>query len=169
MSNTKIVAFGDSVTAGTSAKLDVFHDCFQFETTTPNKVRETQTWWSILERLLSDWLADGVEVVCAGVAGDTAESGLGGTTAVGLYPSGASAAGVPDMAGTIYEWCSNTFSDPKDASCTATDQRRRALRGGSWYATKDYARCRHRDGEYPGDRRDGIGFRVLCSSPRVDR
>ena len=26
----RVVAFGDAVTVGTSAKLDVFHDCFQY-------------------------------------------------------------------------------------------------------------------------------------------
>jgi hypothetical protein len=43
MSKTRIAVFGDAVTLGTSAKLDVFHDCFQYGTTTVNMVRETQT------------------------------------------------------------------------------------------------------------------------------
>ncbi|RKY89027.1 hypothetical protein DRQ15_09355, partial [candidate division KSB1 bacterium] len=76
MSKTKIVVFGDSVTAGTSAKLDVFHDCFQYGTTTVNRVRQTQTWWSILERIISDWVEGGVEVVNAGASGDTSSKGL---------------------------------------------------------------------------------------------
>jgi lysophospholipase L1-like esterase len=42
MSEMKIVAFGDAVTVGRSAKLDVFHDCFQYGTTTVNQVRETK-------------------------------------------------------------------------------------------------------------------------------
>jgi lysophospholipase L1-like esterase len=76
MSKTKSVAFGDSVTAGTAAKLDVFHDCLQYGTTTVNMVRETQTWRSIMARILSDWVDDGVEVVNAGVSGDTSSKGL---------------------------------------------------------------------------------------------
>ena len=75
MSKTKIVVFGDSVTTGTSAKLDVFHDCFQYGTTTVNTVREMQTWRSIAERILTDWVEDGVEVVNAGVAGETSSKG----------------------------------------------------------------------------------------------
>ncbi len=76
MSEMKIAAFGDAVTAGTSAKLDVFHDCFQYGTTTVNMVRETQTWCSILARILTDWVEDGVEVINAGMAGDTSSEGL---------------------------------------------------------------------------------------------
>jgi lysophospholipase L1-like esterase len=76
MSKTKIVVFGDSVTAGTSIKLDVFHDCFQYGTTTVNTVRETQTWRSIMERILSDWVDDGVEVINAGIAGSISSKGL---------------------------------------------------------------------------------------------
>jgi hypothetical protein len=46
---------------------------------------------------------------------NTAESGLNRSTAVGLYPLGASPTGVRDMAGTIYEWCLNAFEDPDDS------------------------------------------------------
>ncbi len=76
MSKTKIAVFGDAVAAGTSAKLDVFHDCFQYGTTTVNMVRESQTWGSILARILTDWVEDDVEVINAGVSGDTSSEGL---------------------------------------------------------------------------------------------
>ncbi len=76
MSETKIVAFGDAVTLGTSAKLDVFHDCFQYGTTTVNRVRESQTWRSIAARILTDWVEDDVEMINAGVSGDTSSKGL---------------------------------------------------------------------------------------------
>ena len=76
MDKTRIAAFGDAVTVGTSAKLDVFHDCFQYGTTTVNMVRETQTWRSITERIIADWVEDGVEVINAGIAGGTSSKGL---------------------------------------------------------------------------------------------
>ena len=76
MSEMKIVAFGDAVTMGASAKLDVFHDCFQYGTTTVNMVRETQTWRSITARILTDWVEDDVHVINAGVAGDTSAKGM---------------------------------------------------------------------------------------------
>jgi lysophospholipase L1-like esterase len=76
MNKTRIIAFGDAVTLGTSAKLDVFHDCFQYGTTTVNLVRETQTWRSISERILTDWIEGDVEMIDAGMAGDTSSKGL---------------------------------------------------------------------------------------------
>ena len=76
MSEIKIAAFGDAVTTGTSAKLDVFHDCFRYGTTTVNMVRETQTWRSITARIIADWIEGDVEMINAGVAGDTSSKGL---------------------------------------------------------------------------------------------
>ncbi len=76
MSKKKIIVFGDSVTAGTSAKLDLFHDCFKYKTKEVNLVRESQTWHSILERILKDWVENEVEIINAGVAGNTSAKGL---------------------------------------------------------------------------------------------
>ncbi len=76
MSKTRIAAFGDAVTLGISARLDVFHDCFQYGTTTANMVRESQTWRSILARIIGDWIEGDVEVISAGMAGDTSQKGL---------------------------------------------------------------------------------------------
>ncbi|MCD6334585.1 MAG: hypothetical protein J7M27_04560, partial [Candidatus Latescibacteria bacterium] len=76
MNELKIVAFGDAVTTGTSAKLDVFHDCFQYGTTMVNTVRETQTWRSIMARIMSDWVEGDVELISAGMAGDASSKGL---------------------------------------------------------------------------------------------
>ena len=72
----KIAAFGNAVTAGTSAKLDAFHDCLKYGTKTVNRVRESQTWRSITARIMSDWVENGVELLNAGMAGDTSEKGL---------------------------------------------------------------------------------------------
>ena len=72
----KVITFGGTVTEGTSAKLDLFHDCFQYGTTTVIKVRETQTWWAISERILRDWVDGGVEVINAGKVEDTVAEGL---------------------------------------------------------------------------------------------
>ena len=76
MSKIKIAAFGDAVTTGTSAKLDVFHDCFQYGTTTVNMVRESQTWRSIAARIMSDWVEGDVELISAGMAGDASSKAL---------------------------------------------------------------------------------------------
>ena len=72
----KVIAFGGTVTEGTSAKLDVSQDCFKWGTTDVNMVRKTQTWGAIMERILRDWVDDGVEVINAGSAGNTAANGV---------------------------------------------------------------------------------------------
>jgi len=70
-----IVTFGGTVTEGTSAKLDVFHDCFKWGTGEVNMVRKTQTWWSILERILTDWVEVDVELISSGSVDYTATNG----------------------------------------------------------------------------------------------
>jgi formylglycine-generating enzyme required for sulfatase activity len=39
---------------------------------------------------------------------------------------------------------------------------RRVLRGGSWNFSRDDARAAFRYGSHPGDRYNGLGFRVVC-------
>ncbi len=65
---------------------------------------------------------------------NTAEGGVGSTTPVGIYRGGASPYGVLDMAGNVWEWCSDWFE---------TDETR-TLRGGSWYNDADLARAAYR-------------------------
>jgi len=86
------------------------------------------------------------------------------TSAVGLYPAGASPAGVLDMAGNLWEWCLNMY---KETSVIAADDsnNQRVLRGGSWFVNPEFARSAFRDGVRPGGRHSGVGFRVLCSGP----
>lgn len=71
---------------------------------------------------------------------NTFESKLGRMTAVGLYPQGASAQGVLDLAGNAWEGCLNKFDTPKDV--TPGGDARRVLRGGSWYDGRGPARER---------------------------
>ena len=61
---------------------------------------------------------------------NTLESGLGRTTAVGLYPQGASPVGALDMSGNVWEWCLNEHDHPQRTGLSGTA--RRVVRGGSW-------------------------------------
>ena len=72
----KVIVFGGTVAEGTSARLDINYDCFAWGTTTVNKVRETQTWWAILERILTDWVDGGVEIISSGLTGSTIANGV---------------------------------------------------------------------------------------------
>jgi formylglycine-generating enzyme required for sulfatase activity len=95
---------------------------------------------------------------------NTVESELGRSTAVGMYPAGASPAGVLDMAGTVWEWCLNLFEQP-DVTKFSKSNDPRVLRGGSWGNDQDLARSADRLRNYPNRRSNYIGFRVVCSSP----
>jgi formylglycine-generating enzyme required for sulfatase activity len=94
-------------------------------------------------------------------------SNLKQTTAVGLYPQGASPYGVMDMAGNVLEWCLNKYDNPDDNAIDKTREFR-VLRGGSWIGGPELARAARRGWSRPDYRIDyGGGFRVVCVSPIV--
>jgi formylglycine-generating enzyme required for sulfatase activity len=97
---------------------------------------------------------------------NTFESGLGRTTAVGLYPQGISPVSALDMSGNVWEWCSNSYDKP-DRIDAFTHDDRRVVRGGSWNNSQGYARAAFRDHNSPDDRSSLLGFRVVCSSPII--
>jgi formylglycine-generating enzyme required for sulfatase activity len=96
---------------------------------------------------------------------NTFESSLGQVTAVGMYPAGASPAGICDMAGTVWEWCLNKFEAPEVTRSGAGDFDFYVLRGGSWFDPRVSARSADRHRCNPYYRNSNIGFRVVCSSP----
>ena len=100
---------------------------------------------------------------------NTYESNLGRTTAVGLYPWGASPLGAQDMAGNVWEWCLNPFEyeDPDHLSLDVADPDR-VLRGGSWFDDLSYCRAAYRDRFNPSNRSVNFGFRLCLSSPIRD-
>ena len=90
------------------------------------------------------------------------DTGIGHTSAVGLFPSGKADCGAMDLSGNVWEWCENLYEQ---------DQPFRVLRGGSW-VSDDPARlrCAYRYVSVPGIRVNLIGFRVVwlvgCSARR---
>jgi len=85
------------------------------------------------------------------------------TTAVGLYPQGASPYGLLDMSGNLWEWCLNPADNP--AGMDESGSPLRALRGGSWINLPRLARASYRNRSGPVNRDGGQGFRVFCVSP----
>jgi formylglycine-generating enzyme required for sulfatase activity len=100
--------------------------------------------------------------------GNTDQTGLGQTSAVGIFPKGASPYGVMDLSGNVWEWCLTDFKNPApDAQREnlQTDEWR-VLRGGSWLYDQVNARAACRDDFRPGVRFGSVGFRVvLCVRP----
>jgi formylglycine-generating enzyme required for sulfatase activity len=86
------------------------------------------------------------------------ESELGRSTAVGLYPAGVSAAGVCDLAGTVWEWCQNTYDDPDEVTASTTGAAR-VVRGGSWFNYAWSCRSAFRISFQPDYQSNNFGFR----------
>ena len=100
---------------------------------------------------------------------NTPENGLNDTTPVEAYPDGASPYGLLDMVGNVWEWCAtkqvkpypyDVKEDQWDEDYLENDVSR-ALRCGSFYDYKSYARCASRWFEPQGCRSKKIGFRVV--------
>lgn len=103
---------------------------------------------------------------------DDGEADVGRTTAVGIFPRGATPMpeGVLDLSGNTWEWCMNEYLDPSRIGCGGNDYR--VLRGGSWNFTPGCCGATYRFRELPVSRDvqfEGgqIGFRVCRSHFRI--
>jgi len=97
---------------------------------------------------------------------NTGESGLGQTTAVGMFPGGANPAlGLFDLSGNVWEWCRNKYGDPDGLDAMTVTGATRTLRGGSWIDYHDYARAASRGSSSPFARNHDSGFRVVVRCP----
>ena len=80
------------------------------------------------------------------------------TNAVGLYPSGRSRHAVHDLAGNVWEWCSNGYAEPPDPAVHETALR--VVRGGSWGDRPQNLRSAARYRSDSGEAYIGLGFRL---------
>jgi formylglycine-generating enzyme required for sulfatase activity len=89
---------------------------------------------------------------------------LGATSAVGIFPRGASPYGALDMSGNVWEWCLTKwradYNEPEDNGLEGIEMR--VLRGGSYFYNARGVRCAVRLRLFP-DFRGGFGFRVVAS------
>ena len=96
------------------------------------------------------------------------DSGIGTTSAVGIFLKGNAKCGAADMAGNVVEWCSTKWRDSYEgyelkADDTIDGEVLRVLRGGAFYDYVNYVRCAGRYRSLPDNRLNGVGFRVVAS------
>jgi formylglycine-generating enzyme required for sulfatase activity len=102
------------------------------------------------------------------------QSGVGGTSRVGEYRTGAAECGAVDLTGNVFEWCDDwynrKFYSRKSASGehprNTSETSKRVIRGGSWTSPAEALDTRKRHSEYPTARQNHIGFRCILTLPQ---
>lgn len=91
-------------------------------------------------------------------------TGIGCTSAVGVFPKGETSYGLLDALGNVSEWTNSKYAQYPytldDAREDQDGEDTRALRGGSWFNYEVGLRCAFRDWGYPGLGDNSIGFRL---------
>ena len=91
--------------------------------------------------------------------------------AVGSHPKGSTPEGIQDLAGNVWEWCSDWFDVYPPAADLELDPlgpvhgTGRVLRGGSYFYDAALLRAAYRNNDLAGSRYLNIGFRVAISRP----
>ncbi len=100
----------------------------------------------------------------------TSEYCAGDTSAVGSFPAGASPYGAMDMAGNVYEWMADWYSEdyygssPSENPTGPEDGVYKVLRGGSWSDAWTFLRTAYRSfgSAFPSYYGNNIGFRCAA-------
>jgi formylglycine-generating enzyme required for sulfatase activity len=96
---------------------------------------------------------------------------VGDTTPVGSYEGGKSPYGAYDMAGNVWEWVADWYSETYYANSPDSNPTGpssgdfRVLRGGSWYVHDFSARSANRSRSDPSNSYYYFGFRCSRSRP----
>jgi formylglycine-generating enzyme required for sulfatase activity len=88
------------------------------------------------------------------------------TSAVGIFPQGASPYGLLDASGNVWEWCltKGRLNYTTAANDSSQGTAPRVLRGGSFDNDERFVRCTVRGVSSPTDHNDYSGFRVVAAS-----
>lgn len=97
------------------------------------------------------------------------KNNIGDTTRVQNYPNGISPYGANDMAGNVWEWVSDWYSEyyygnsPSSNPLGPSSGVYRSMRGGSWLYDDDFARSAYRTANTPDVTFNNLGFRCAAS------
>jgi formylglycine-generating enzyme required for sulfatase activity len=100
---------------------------------------------------------------------NSGELGLGRTSPVGIFLEGQSPYGCFDMAGNVWEWCSDWYDrgyyeiSPAKNPIGPEDGSDRVIRGGSCFFNADNCRASYRIPLDPAARGNYVGFRLSVS------
>ncbi|HEY5035696.1 MAG TPA: formylglycine-generating enzyme family protein [Chthoniobacterales bacterium] len=94
------------------------------------------------------------------------DDGFAESSPVGAFPVGASPFGIEDMAGNVWEWCSDFLEPyrgrPKTNPRGANAGAKRVYRGGSWKSRFNSLRTTTRSANVPNYSCNDLGFRIVC-------
>jgi formylglycine-generating enzyme required for sulfatase activity len=91
--------------------------------------------------------------------------GYAETSPVGAFPLGASFFGLEDMAGNVWEWCSDFYGPLPGAlkkNPRVPSGGTRVYRGGSWKSRFTSLRTTTRSSNAPNYASNDVGFRIVC-------
>lgn len=97
----------------------------------------------------------------------SSDDGYQYTSPVGKYEDGKNAFGLYDMAGNVWQWCSDWYKEdyysdsPTRNPKGPTSGDFHVFRGGSWSDKPDNLRAANRNGDEPTFRSDNLGFRCV--------
>jgi formylglycine-generating enzyme required for sulfatase activity len=96
------------------------------------------------------------------------ETGIGTTSAVGIFPGGETPYGCLDMSGNVWEWCRTKWLGDYEGYEERADHDSegaspRVVRGGAFGYDSRAVRCAYRNGHYPDLRLGYDGFRVVVA------
>ncbi len=94
------------------------------------------------------------------------DDGYPESSPVGAFPLGASPFGIEDLAGNVWEWCSDYF-EPYKALAKVNPHgppngAKRVYRGGSWKSRFASLRTTARNANAPNYSCNDLGFRIVC-------
>ena len=94
------------------------------------------------------------------------DDGFAESSPVGVFPRGASPFGMEDMAGNVWEWCSEFMEAYRGTSKInprgPRSGAKRIYRGGSWKSRFNSLRATTRGANVPNYSCNDLGFRIVC-------